>query len=477
MIRTDLLHAIALTFLAAPPVRAEPDPAVAAALATAAPGTRIGLVVVDEGGREIVAIRPDERFMPASNTKMFTTAAAFAMLPTAGPDDAGATVRLEGRDVVLTGRGDARLSSAADCRTDCLVDLARAVARRTRVVGDVVGDDSAFPDERWPAGMSWNNMAGRYGTAISALTIDDNVLTLVVRPGAAGAAPTILGDGYHRIENRAVTVLGAGKASLDVARLPGGDVLRVEGTVPVDAAPDTLLVGLDDPAHRAAWRLAALLRAEGVRVTGRVVVRHRPIGPSDDLRMRGPAPPPRPPAPAVLARLVPPPLAEDLRVTNKLSQNLHADLLLRRVGAVGGTGSVADGRAAVGAMLDRAGVARGAYDFADGSGMSSYNRVSPRATVRFLRWAGTQPWGEAWRATLPVGGVDGTLTRRFLGTALAGKVFAKTGTLNATNALSGHMIAASGRMLTFSALANDVPGDGSATAAIDAALVAVAAAN
>jgi D-alanyl-D-alanine carboxypeptidase/D-alanyl-D-alanine-endopeptidase (penicillin-binding protein 4) len=89
------------------------DPAVEAALAAAGPGTRIGLVVTDEQGHEIVAIRPDDRFVPASNTKMFTTAAAFALLDTAAADGGGgATVRLEGRDVVLAGHGDARLSSA-----------------------------------------------------------------------------------------------------------------------------------------------------------------------------------------------------------------------------------------------------------------------------------------------------------------------------------------------------------------------------
>jgi D-alanyl-D-alanine carboxypeptidase/D-alanyl-D-alanine-endopeptidase (penicillin-binding protein 4) len=94
-----------------------------------------------------------------------------------------------------------------------------------------------------------------------------------------------------------------------------------------------------------------------------------------------------------------------------------------------------------------------------------------------LSWAMTQPWGAAWRATLPVAATDGTLTRRFVGTPLAGRLSAKTGTLNAANALSGYLTAASGRTLIFSAYANDMAGDANATAAIDAALVAVAAAN
>ncbi len=440
------------------------------------PGTRLGLLVVDAEGRELVAERPDERFVPASNAKLFTAAAAFATLDTAAPDAAsGATVRIEGRDVVLAGHGDARLSSAPDCRVDCLAELARAVAARTRVVRDVIGDDTAFPDERWPAGMSWNNMAGRYGTAISALTVDDNVIAVTVTPGARdGAAATVTGDGYYRVESRVVT--GDARASLGATRLPGSDLLRVVGTVPA-GAPTTLSVAVDDPAHRAAWRLAALLRAARVRVTGRVTVRHRPLADADDPARRGGGPVARVPEPATLARLTPRPLAEDLRATMKASQNLHAELLLRRVGAVGGSGSVADGQAAVRALLDRAGVGRAATDFADGSGMSNYDRITPRAAVALLRWTQAQPWGAAFRDTLPVGAVDGTLARRFAGTPLAGKVFAKTGSLNAANALSGFLVAASGRTLTFSALANDMAGDASATRAIDLALVEIAARN
>ncbi len=457
-----------------PPVSAQ----VAAAVAGAAQGTRIGLLVVDEGGREVAAIRPDERFVPASNTKLYTTATAFSLLETEAPDaTGGASVRMEGRNVVLTGAGDARLSSRADCTSDCLAELAAAVARETSVVGDVIGDDTAFPDERWPAGMSWNNMVGKYGTAISALTIDDNEVALTVRPAGVGAAPTVTSDGYFRVDNRIVTVPAGGKRSIGYARAPNSDVLRLTGTIPTDSAPYELNVGIDDPAHRAAWRLAALLRAAGVRVTGGVGVRHRPVMPGDDPEVRGTAPAARPPVVPVLARLTPPPLGDDLIHTNKVSQNLHTELLLRRVGAVTGSGSVADGQAAVRAVLDRAGLQRWQYDFADGSGMSNYNRVTPRGTVTLLRWGAEQPWGAAWRATFPIAGVDGTLRNRFKGTPLEGKLFAKTGSLNAANALAGYFTAASGRTFTFAAYANDMPGDVSATAAIDAALVAIAAAN
>lgn len=457
-------------------------PAVSEALAGAATGTRIGLLVVDESGREVVAIRPDDRFVPASNTKLFTTASAFAMLETAGPDTAGGTsVRLEPRgavrDVILVGAGDARLSSAADCTSDCLAALVEAVARETRAVGDVIGDDTLFPDERWPAGMSWNNMVGRYGTAVSALTLDDNEVALTLRPGRAGAAPDVSGDGYYRVDNRVVTVPAGGKRAVGYMREPGSDLVRLTGTIPADAEPYPVRLGVDDPAHRAAWRFAEMLRAAGVRVTGKVGVRHRPIMPADDPKVRGNAPAARPPVVPALARLTPPPLAQDLVHTNKVSQNLHTELLLRRVGAVAGSGSVADGHAAMDDVLSRAGIARWQYDFGDGSGMSNYNRVTPRASVALLRWGAEQPWGAAWRGTLPIAGKDGTLANRFKNTPLEGRLFAKTGTLNASNALAGYFTTASGRTFTFAAYANDMPGDVSATAAIDAALVAVAAAN
>lgn len=463
--------------LAGAPADAPLPPAVAEALAKAPHGTRIGLVVVDADGREIVALRPDERFVPASNTKLFTTATAFATLDVATPDGAaGATVRLEGRGtptVVLAGHGDARLSSAPDCRVDCLADLAAAVARQTRVVRDVVGDDSTFPDERWPLGMSWNNMDGVYGTAISALTLDDNVVTLTVAPAEAGAPPRIAGDGYYRIDNAATTGAAGTPKTLSAERLPGSDLLRLSGSIAAGNAPVVLAVGVEDPAHRAAWRFAQLLRAAGVKVKGRITVHHRPSIAARDGGVRADVSGAEPPASA-LAGLTPPPLGEDLRQTNKMSLNLHAELLLRRLGP---SGSVADGHGVVEALLARAGVARTSYDFADGAGMSSYNRVTPRATVALLRWAETQPWGAAWRATFPVAATDGTLARRFVGTPLAGRLWAKTGTLNAANALAGQMTAASGRTLTFAAYANDMPGGASATAALDAALVAIAAAN
>ena len=477
---------LALALTAAAPTAAAREATlqqrVEAKLREAGPGTRFGLVVATEDGRELIAISPDERFIPASNTKIFTTAVGFATLPALEAPDAsgGAAVRLEGKgrasDLILQGHGDARLSSAANCIANCLATLADAVAAKARVVKDVIGDDSLFPDERWSPGMSWNNIHTRSGTAISALTLDDNELHLRVIPTAPGQPPRLEFLPYYDIDNQARTV-PAGKTELKFDRLPGSRAVRLTGTIAAGSEPELLRLGIDDPAHYAAWRLKSLLEARGVRVTGTVGVRHRALAEADDPALRKGPPPAEPPQPEPLARLTPPPLIEDMRVINKDSQNVHSELLLRRVGRHTGTGSIADGVAAVGAMLAQAGVPRLAYDFSDGSGMSTYNRVAPRGTVLLLRWIAAQPWGQKWRATLPVGGFDGTLAKRFRGTALQGRIFAKTGSINATNALSGYMLTASGRTLIFSAYANDVPKDVPATKAMDEALAIIAAEN
>ncbi|KAB7647933.1 D-alanyl-D-alanine carboxypeptidase/D-alanyl-D-alanine endopeptidase [Polymorphobacter fuscus] len=468
----------------AAPVAAAPDPAllprVEAVLAQGPAGTRYGLMVTTLDGEPLLAIAPDQRFIPASNTKMFVTATAYADLPTLQQAATGTGVRLEtvdndAIDVVLHGRGDALLASAAGCTSDCLQTLADAVAARTRRVRNVIGDDSWFPAERWGPGMSWNNIESRYGTGISALTLDDNEIAATVTPGAIGTTPAVVAAPYYRIDNRLLTIAGKDRA-ITTERAPNTDLVRLTGTIGVEAPPATLYFSLDDPAHYAAWRMRDLLRERGVAVTGAIATRHRPLAPSDDPAIRGGAPAPRPPQPEMLAVLPAPPLADDMRIINKQSQNLHADLMLRRVARQSGSGSIADGQAVLHRQMTQARLPADSFTFADGSGMSSYNRVTPRAAVTLLGWIARQPWGTAWRETLPIAGVDGTLRNRFKGSALEGKLLAKTGSLNAARALSGYFISRSGQTLVFSALANDMPDgtDAEASAAVDRAMVVIA---
>lgn len=454
-------------------------------------GTRWGLMVATLDGDTILAMRPDDRFVPASNTKMFTTAAAFARMGDLSmPDPAsGASLRIvpdpEGGapDLILVGGGDMTLSDRPDCSENCLSSLVEIVIQnRLERVGDIIGDETLFPDERWGPGWSWNNLQTRSGTAVSALVVNGNEVGVEVRPGptpgATVEAAWLPGDDLWPLVIEAVTVED-GETDLRLERLPGASQVRLYGQVARTAPPRMLAMGIENPALIAATRLRRLLEASGIVVEGEVRARSRPLVRNDDPALRGEGPAPQTPSPGTeIGRLLPPPLAAGLSHTSKVSQNLYAEVLLRRLGLIDGGGSSADGLAVIEAMLDEAGVDRNGWDLADGSGMSTYNRISPRAMIRFLTWTTTQPWGQAWRSTLPIGGVDGTLQRRFVGTSLEGRIFAKTGSLNATNALSGFMLARSGRMLLFSVYANDQPWDApSAIATMDAALVAIANAN
>ena len=479
--------ALLLIPLAAPLVMAAaPAPAppllatVEAMLAKGPPGTRYGFHVTTLDGEQLLAIDPDERFIPASNTKIFVTATAYADLPALQAAATGTGVRLEPaergvEDVVLHGRGDAQLRSAPGCTQNCLQSLADAVAAKTRQVRHIVGDDSWFPDERWGPGMSWNNIQSRYGTGISALTIDDNETAAIITPGPIGTTPGVAASPYYTIDNRVVTVAGDAEA-ITADRAPNSRHIRLTGTIGAAAKPATLYFSVDDPAHYAAWRMRDLLRERGVKVTGDIAARHRPLAPSDDPLVRSGAPAPRPAAPEMLATLPAPDLAADMTIINKTSQNLHADLMLRRVGHQTGSGSIADGKAALRQVMLAARLPADSFTFADGSGMSSYNRITPRAATTLLGWIARQPWGAAWRDTLPIAGTDGSLRRRFKDTSLEGRLFAKTGSLNATRALSGYLVTKNGRTLAFSALANDMPDDtdSEATAVVDLVLVTIA---
>jgi D-alanyl-D-alanine carboxypeptidase/D-alanyl-D-alanine-endopeptidase (penicillin-binding protein 4) len=450
-------------------------------------GTRWGLLAVTAEGETVAEVRPDDRFIPASNTKIFITATAFARLEGLdAPGADGTSVRLEpdgagASDVVLIGAGDPMLGDGPGCVETCLAELADAVAARTRRVDDVVGDDRLFPDERWGPGWSWDDMQTSFGTAVSALTVNDNVVVAEVAPGEAVGdqvrSTWRAGDDLLMLQNEATTA-AEGEGDLRLERQPGSDVVRLYGRLAVGSAPLTLRIGIDDPASTAALRFRRLLEQRGVVVEGEARARHRSLVLSDDPAAQA-EPVERAPEEGVeVDRLARRPLNPSLQRIGKNSQNLHAELVLRRLGLIDGTGSRADGLAVVEAEMAGAGVARAAFDLHDGSGMSVYNRVSPRATADFLRWTMDQPWGEAWRATLPVGGRDGTLARRFVGTALEGKIFAKTGSLNGVNALAGFLTAASGRTLVFAVYANDRPSTaGSAVEVMDRTLVALAAAN
>ena len=425
-------------------------------------GTRWGIVISRMDGTDLLSHRGDDRFSPASNTKLFTTAAAFhtlTNLDTPSPHLATHVLlepRQDGRpaDLVLVGAADALLNDAPDCEVSCLADLAdQVVAAGITQVSDIIGDDRLFPDERWGPGWSVEDLETYYGTAVSALTLNDNSVTLVVSPGQSAGS--------------------AGTSDLRVERLTGSDLVHIYGTLSLSDSQRSIPLGLHDPAAFAASRFSRLLSQRGISTTGRANSRHRSLSLADDPESGVTSAdlvtsqPGRP-----IASLPGSPLHDTLTIISKRSQNLYAELVLRQIGLADGIGSRQSGLKVIDDMMALTGAPERGYDFSDGSGMSIYNRVSPHAVVDLLTWAQAQDWGDAFKATLPVAGVDGSLRNRFKDTPLQGRLFAKTGTLRGVNALSGYMITARGEQLAFSIIANDRPPEaGSALEEMDAFLV------
>jgi D-alanyl-D-alanine carboxypeptidase/D-alanyl-D-alanine-endopeptidase (penicillin-binding protein 4) len=309
---------------------------------------------------------------------------------------------------------------------------------------------------------------------------------------------------YYTLEVAVTTGAPKSEGSVQMERAPGSNVLRVYGSIAVDAQPDVEEVAIQDPAEYAAVAFKAMLAARGVQVTGKARALHRissdSVGflrqaaePIVNLDQRSTASTANvdmenracqhcigKPEERVLASHTSPPLIENLVVTNKVSQNLHAELFLHQLGAaVLGNGSTAQGARVVRAFLtDKVGIDADDFVFFDGSGLSGHDLVAPRATVKLLQYATTQPWFADWKRSLPVGGEDGTLAERFSEQPLKDHLFAKTGTLSEARALSGYLDCASGKKVIFSIMVdNHTPRSHADRDAMDKIVAAIAETN
>jgi D-alanyl-D-alanine carboxypeptidase/D-alanyl-D-alanine-endopeptidase (penicillin-binding protein 4) len=449
-----------------------------------------GVQIVDlDQHRVLFDLNPNRLFLPASNAKLFTAALALMrlgpdyrfqtrVLADRAPDQDGciASLRLVGGgDPNLSGRAIPYRQSIAPAADPLLAveDLARqVVARGVRCVdGDVVGDDTAYVWEPYPDGWSMDDGVWDYGAAVSALSINDNTLTVTVLPGDDAARILVTPPlDYYEIDNRARTVRPVGgkliARKIVVDRLPGSRQLRIWGTLPPNDPGEIATLGIDDPALYAAYALRDRLAGHGIAIRGEARARHLFPNQVADLE-KGPAPEPE--AGVELASRESAPLVEDLRITAKVSQNLHAEMALRAVArALRRIGSREAGLAEMRTFLEEVGIGRGSYTFADGSGLSRLDLVSPAAVAALLAYVYRSAARDQWLSLLPIGGQDGTLHARFAGSRAAGRIRAKTGSLSHVSALAGYAQRGNGQMLAFSILVNNYNGPAAdLTAAID----------
>jgi D-alanyl-D-alanine carboxypeptidase/D-alanyl-D-alanine-endopeptidase (penicillin-binding protein 4) len=236
----------------------------------------------------------------------------------------------------------------------------------------------------------------------------------------------------------------------------------VRGTLPAKSAPRKLVLAIHEPAQHAATLLARLLAGRGIKITGTP----RSVHIADTL-----SDPPR----AVLAEHVSIPLGDSVKLVNKISQNLHTEMLLRTAARQSGIWATPDDLVKFPAdFYAAAGIVPGDVIQTDGSGLSRHDLVTPRAIVTLLKYAQTQPWFTPYFTSLPVAGVDGTLEDRMRTTIAAGRIHAKTGSVEHVRTRSGYAETPNGRLLIFSFLSNNQGGQNhEATDALDALCVAM----
>jgi serine-type D-Ala-D-Ala carboxypeptidase/endopeptidase (penicillin-binding protein 4) len=447
---------------------------------------RWGIRIITTDGRAIFERDADKLFMPASNMKLYTTAAALDAL---GPDHKFKTsvystgiINSKGTlrgNLILYGRGDPNMSARFDLNeagnpnpideytpTDKITAIeklaAQIQARGIRVIqGNLIGDDSYFATSGLGAGWEWDDLQFYYGAAVSALTVNDNVVTFTVKPAVRDGQPPLITvqplTSYVKIINHAITGRGKdGKTHIGINRPLGSNEVEFFGNIPKGAKEFSAEIAVHDPASFAATLLKESLLRRGILLTGRV------------LRMDAVARLKEPFDPSKLtevANIESQPLSVLLKVINKPSQNLHTEIMLRQLGELRGSPRELDdygrplsaesrGLEVLKQFLTKAGVTISPLSLRDGSGLARQNLISPRSTSQLLLFMSKHPHFAVYRDSLPSSG-EGTLQRRMKGTAAAGKVQAKTGSLTYVRALSGYVTTKTGQQLIFSFLGNN----------------------
>jgi len=420
-----------------------------------------GIRITDpEDNKVLVEVNPDNAFLPASVMKMVVTAAAVEKL---GPDFryrtgvyANGTVDgngVLGGDIILVGRGDPNLvDSYGDLgQPSALRNLAEKIKETgiREITGDVVGDDSYFAPSGGGRGAVFAAERGTlYGAPVTALSINNNVINVTARAPKSAEAVTVEIEprtSHFRVRNLAVVGDGDATQTLSIQLLRTSNTLVVSGTLPVSKSVTRTIV-LNKPAETAAAIFKEELERRGIKVKGKARAIHYG-GVQAEVKESW----------ILLTEHKSLPLIRGLEIINKRSQNLHAEMLLRTLGAeLHNFGSNEAGIAAVKAFLVKAGIDTENIRLYDGCGLSRENFLTPRFQTALLEFLIRRPYFDLFLNTLAVSGTDGTLRSRLSSDSVKGSIHAKTGSLNGVVTLSGYIATQSQKNLVFSIFANRV---------------------
>lgn len=444
---------------------------------------QIGVKIVSlDTNQTIYEQNAEKYFMPASNMKSYTVAAALEKLSPnfrfstsvfapAKPDENGV---LRG-NLTIYGRGDVSFSTAfynGDYYKglELLADKIMQAGIK-RIEGDLIGDDSYFSGNPTPFGWEWDDMQWYYGAEISALNINNNAVDLFVKPGSIGA-PCLVQvlplNPVMKVQNTCITTPNSEKRDLKITKKLNENFLEISGTMPANDNGYTGYIAVSRPAEMFIALLREVLQKKGVVITGRnqLVNLKIKVLPQSAL--------------IELARLESPPFSIIAAQTMKPSQNMFTETILWTLGEQIGDKSnpkltsAERGTAVVANFLKEIGIAPDAVLLYDGSGLSRHNLITPNSAVQLYSYMAKSRYAQAWNESLTIGGVDGTLRNRFKGTKAAGNVRGKTGTINQVSTLSGYVTTASGEKLVFSILVNGVAETSVRTGLIDEIIIALA---
>jgi serine-type D-Ala-D-Ala carboxypeptidase/endopeptidase (penicillin-binding protein 4) len=411
------------------------------------------MVVSLTRGDTLYSANAGDLMLPASTMKLFTSALAF---DTFGPEHQftttvlrDGTVGVDGTltgNLVLRGGGDPSLSGRyyRAPAEGPMATLARMVAGAgiKRVAGDLIADASAFESKRVPDGWLARYLESGYAARVSALSMNENLATVVITPRPNGGAASVYLDPPSStvpVTSSARTVMGSKGDKLVIRRQADGRI-DVRGWIGSKAGTRSYLVVIDDPAPWVAGTLRSALAAQGVTVTGQV----RAGSATSNA--------------VTVATLASPPLTRLASAMNRESINHFAELLFRDVAHVSSAehiGSAEHGNTALRKfMTDKVGATATDVTAADGSGLSTLDRVTARSLVQLLSYSHRASWSADFHASLPVAGESELLRHRMRYTPAQGNLHAKTGTTNDVIGLAGYVTARDGEVIAFAFLYN-----------------------